>query len=579
MPKDQASPATLRVAIGQWSNAGVKPINQDFFGALVPEGSALALKGVVAAIADGITPSPVSHIAAETSVKALLTDYYATSDAETVKTAASKVIAATNSWLHAQSQHARQSNPDHGHICTLSALVLKARKGHLFHIGDSRVWRLSGETFEPLTEDHRVTLGGQSYLGRAMGLGHNVEIDYRSFDLAPGDIFVMTTDGVHEFWDMRAAARLLAGAAPGDAALAEAARAIGEEALGAGSDDNLTIQILRIEGLPDAGGADLLDGATQLPLIELPKPGDVLDGWRVIRPLHQNARSHVFLAEDAAHRRVALKFPALEMAQDPETRRRMMMEEWVARRLASPHLLSAPMAGARSGFYTVTDYVEGQSLRQWMHDHPKPKLEAVRAILEQVVRGMTHLHRREMLHQDIRPENILIDSEGTVKLIDFGSTYVSGVHEAAPDLDDPILGTMQYTAPEYFSGEPVSWQAELFSLGVIAYEMLSGDLPYGTTVSRVRSARDRMALRYRNLDLRDGMPDWVDLALERATNPDPTRRQTSLTEFVADLRRPSDDYVARNRRPLMARDPLTFWKSLSAFLALIVVILLVRLAS
>lgn len=316
-----------------------------------------------------------------------------------------------------------------------------------------------------------------------------------------------------------------------------------------------------------------------MPLIELPKPGDVLDGWRVIRPLHQNARSHVFLAEDAAHRRVALKFPALEMAQDPETRRRMMMEEWVARRLASPHLLSAPMAGERSGFYTVTDYVEGQSLRQWMHDHPKPELEAVRAILEQVVRGMTHLHRREMLHQDIRPENILIDSEGTVKLIDFGSTYVSGVHEAAPDLDDPILGTMQYTAPEYFSGEPVSWQAELFSLGVIAYEMLSGDLPYGTTVSRVRSARDRMALRYRNLELRDGMPDWVDLALERATKPDPTRRQTSLTEFVADLRRPSDDYVARNRRPLMARDPLMFWKSLSAFLALIVVILLVRLAS
>lgn len=241
MPKDQASPATLRVAIGQWSNAGVKPINQDFFGALVPEGSALALKGVVAAIADGITPSPVSHIAAETSVKALLTDYYATSDAETVKTAASKVIAATNSWLHAQSQHARQSNPDHGHVCTLSALVLKARKGHLFHIGDSRVWRLSGETFEPLTEDHRVALGGQSYLGRAMGLGHNVEIDYRSFDLAPGDIFVMTTDGVHEFWDMRAAARLLAEAVPGDAALAEAARVIGEEALGAGSDDNLTI--------------------------------------------------------------------------------------------------------------------------------------------------------------------------------------------------------------------------------------------------------------------------------------------------------------------------------------------------
>jgi serine/threonine protein phosphatase PrpC len=578
MPKDHA-PSTLRVAIGQWSSAGVKPVNQDFHGALVPEGSALALKGVVAAIADGITPSPVSHIAAETSVKALLSDYFATSDAETVKTAASKVIAATNSWLFAQSRHAQQSNPDHGHVCTLSALVLKARKAHLFHIGDSRIWRLASEGLEPLTEDHRVSLGGQSYLGRAMGLGHHVEIDYRSLDLAAGDVFVMTTDGVHEFWDMRAAARLLAGVAPGDDALNAAAQAIGEAALGAGSDDNLTIQILRIDGLPDPAAAEVLDGAAQLPLIGLPKPGDLLDGWRVIRALHQNARSHVFLAEDAAHRRVALKFPASEMAEDAETRRRMMMEEWVARRLSSPHLLSAPVAGARSGFYTVTDFVEGQSLRQWMHDHPKPDPEAVRAIIEQVTRGMVQLHRREMLHQDIRPENILIDPQGTVKLIDFGSTYVSGVHEAAPDLDDPILGTMQYTAPEYFSGEPVNWQAELFSLGVIAYEMLSGDLPYGTAVSRVRSARERMALRYRHLEPHDGLPDWVDLALERATHPDPARRQTSLTEFVADLRRPAADYVARHRRPLMARDPLMFWKSLSAFLALIVVILLVRLAS
>src|SRR5262249_9366359 len=147
----------LEVSIGQHSTKGRKEINQDFHGALVPEAPALGMKGIAIALADGISSSAVSHIAAETAVKSFLTDYYCTSEAWPVKTAAQRVIAATNAWLHAQTKRGPGLyDLDKGYICTLSAMVLKSRTAHLFHIGDSRIFRIAGNGLEQLTEDHRL---------------------------------------------------------------------------------------------------------------------------------------------------------------------------------------------------------------------------------------------------------------------------------------------------------------------------------------------------------------------------------------------------------------------------------------
>ena len=107
-----------------------------------------------------------------------------------------------------------------------------------------------------------------------------------------------------------------------------------------------------------------------------------------------------------------------------------MMEEWIARRIDSPHVLSAPpQTGERSHLYTVMDYVEGQTLAQWMRDNPEPELEKVRRLVEQIAAGVRAFHRREMVHRDLRPDNILIDSAGTVRIIDFGSARIAGIAE------------------------------------------------------------------------------------------------------------------------------------------------------
>ena len=564
MPKDTVT--TLQISIGQASLAGVKPVNQDFHGASVPTGQQLALKGAVLAIADGISTSDYSHIAAETAVKSLMTDYYATPDAWTVKTSASRVIAATNSWLHAQSGYAGISDADRGHVCTLAALIVKARTAHLFHVGDSRIWRVSGASLEPLTRDHQVALGGgETVLSRAIGVGHAVDIDYKAVPLEVGDTFLLTTDGAHGFWQPKQVTQWIAASNDLDAT----ARQILDAALEAGSNDNLTVQILRIDALPPAD--DQFDaGMFGLPIPSLPSDGAQIDGYTILRQLHGNHRSYIYLAKAPDGTKVALKIPSSDLREDKDALRRFVMEEWIARRLSSPHLMSAPPSGTRTGLYVVTDYIEGQSLRQWMQDNPKPDFEQVRDIIEQVIQGLRALHRREMLHQDIRPENIMITRDGVVKLIDYGSTYVAGVQEATPALEEGILGTLQYTAPEYFANEPVSWTAELFSLGVIAYEMLTGTLPYGTQVSRVRNARDRVRLRYRNArDDAHPMPDWLDEALHKAVHPDPARRHAHLSEFAADLRTPSLSHQTRHKKPLAERDPERFWKTVSGVLAIL----------
>ena len=568
--------AELSVALGQYSAAGNKTVNQDALGARHPSGSELDLKGVALAVADGISSSQVSEVAAETSVLSFISDYYATPDAWSVKTAASRVIAATNSWLHSQNRHAQTSNPDRGLVCTLSALVIKGREAHLFHVGDSRISRLTGNGLEPLTEDHVTVLSSEEqYLGRALGIQPRVEIDYTRVSLQDGDVFLLTTDGVHDFIDADTVSSALA-----DADLAGAARTLAEAALARGSDDNVTVQLARIDALP-AGASPAFDELEALPIPAPPRAGEHIDGFEILRTLNSTHRSHIYLARGAGGERVALKLPATETRDDAAQLRRFALEEWVARRIASAHVVKAAAAPAqRSAFYVVTEYVEGCTLRQWMADNPGPDLDSVREIAEQIARGLRALHRREIVHQDLRPENIMIDRNGTVKLIDLASASVAGIEESAPGTAGALPGTLQYTAPEYLSGDIISWRADQFSLGVIVYEMLTGRLPYGTQVAQVRSARDQRSLRYRPARGEDcPAPEWIDFALTRATHPDPLRRYDALSEFTADLRRPAAGYQPMRQRPLLERNPVRFWQSVAGGLAVIILLLLLRAGS
>lgn len=570
----------LTISVGQYSDRGRKETNQDFHGLVIPAEPLLSGKGIAVALADGISSSDVSHIASESAVKGFLEDYYCTSDAWSVKTSAQRVLDATNSWLHAQTRRGRDPyDRDRGYVCTFSAMVIKSATAHLFHAGDSRIWRLGGQTLEQLTEDHRIVVSSQqSYLGRALGINPQLEIDYLAVPVAVGDVFLLTTDGVHEYVPagfMAAAIRERAGD------LDRAAALIAQEALRRDSPDNLTLQILRIDSLPDPGADEVAGQISALALPPLPEARAMFDGYRIVRELHGSSRSHIYLATDPETQSpVVLKLPSIDLRQDPQYLRRFLMEEWVARRLNSAHVLRpCPPTRQRSYLYVATEFVDGQTLTQWMLDNPRPDLETVRGIVEQIARGLQAFHRMEMLHQDLRPENIMIDRTGTVKIIDFGAVRVAGVVESdTTGNHDDILGTMQYTAPEYFLGEGGSPGSDIFSLGVIAYQMLTGRLPYGAAVARARTKAALRKLAYMPvLDEERDIPAWIDPVLRKAVHPDPLRRYAELSEFTHDLRHPNPALAGRAAAPLIERNPLAFWKTVSLALALTVVVLLTML--
>ncbi|GGY18659.1 protein kinase [Massilia dura] len=570
-------PARLTLSIGQHTDPGRKAVNQDFHGSYVPREPQLSVKGAALAVADGIGSSDVSHIASETAVAAFLEDYYCTSDAWSVKTSVERVLAATNSWLHAQTQQGQgRYDKDRGYVCTLSAMVIKSNTAHLFHVGDTRICRVHAGALEPLTVDHRVSLSpGQSYLARALGVDAHLEIDYRTVSLQPGDLFMLASDGLHEHVSAAEVQEALSAGADLD----EAARLLVARALSNGSDDNITVQLVRVETLQAHDAGELLQQMAELPFPPQFEPRSEFDGYRIMRPLHGSSRSHVYLALDlATGESVAIKTPSIDLRDDPVYLERFLMEEWIARRIVSPHVIEPVVTERkRSYVYLVTEYIEGVTLAQWLRDRGKPDLDAVRDIVSQVSKGLRAFHRLEMLHQDIRPENVLVDRTGTARIIDFGSASVAGVMEMTPFSPGgggaTLAGAALYAAPEYFLGEPGTVRSDVFSLGLLAYHMLTGQLPYDVRIPQAKNRAAQRKLVYTPARGHDpSIPAWVDAAIEKAVSIDPHRRHEDVSEFVFDLHRPNHAFLARTRPPLIERNPVAFWKGMSFVLLLALVV-------
>ncbi|WP_434130372.1 protein kinase domain-containing protein [Methylocaldum sp. GT1BB] len=572
----------LRISVGQYSDKGRKETNQDFHGVCIPKEPQLSSKGIAIALADGISSSDVSQIASEAAVRSFLEDYFCTSDAWSVRKSAQRVLIATNSWLHSQTQQSQyRYDKDRGYVCTFSGMVIKSTTAHIFHVGDTRIYRLHDDALEQLTNDHRFWVSqDKSYLGRALGVNPQLEIDYRALPVEEGDIFLFATDGVYEY----ASPRFIINAIrEHEDDLDTAAKAIVDAAYQQGSPDNLTAQVVKIENLPKQNPDELYQQLTELPFPPILEARMVFDGYKIVREVHASSRSHVYLAVDnETGTPVIIKTPSIDLRGDPAYLERFLMEEWIARRINSAYVLKpCAQTRKRNYLYIVTEFIDGQTLTQWMIDNPRPDLETVRGIVEQIAKGLRAFHRLEMLHQDLRPDNIMIDRTGTVKIIDFGSTKVAGLTEITTAIErSHLLGTAQYTAPEYFLGESGTTYSDMFSLGVIAYQMLSGKLPYGAEVSKARTRAAQKKLAYHSvLDDDREIPAWIDDVLRKAVHPNPYQRYGELSEFIYDLRHPNQAFLNKTRPPLIERNPVVFWKSVSFILAITVVALLFKLTN
>ncbi len=568
-------PSNLTISLGQSTDKGIKAENEDSLGAIIPDDEQLEHKGIAIAIADGMSGCDAGKEASEMSVRMFLDDYYSTADSWTVKKAVVKVMTAMNQWLYSQGQ--RNYDSGKGMVTTFSACVLKSQTMHLFHVGDSRIYRLRDNDFVQLTQDHRIQVSKNTeYLSRALGIDINLNIDYRTTPMEVGDIYFLSTDGVHDFLND---ARLRALIQSNKTDFQKASEEIVGAAKEKGSDDNLSCQVFSIVALPEADKDEFYEKITRLPFPPELKEDCILDGYKIIRELNATSRSQVYLAQDTLaddFQKVVIKTPSVNYEDDPGYIDLFLQEEWVGKRLNSPHLIKTLGENRKKTLlYTVVEYIQGQTLKQWMVDNPQASIIQVRATLDQIARGLRCMHRMEMIHQDLKPDNVLIDKNNTVKIIDFGSTKIAGLAEVTSVIErQNIVGTASYSAPEYFQGHPGTRRSDIFSLGVIAYEMFTGKLPYGE-ISSEKAAKKKfkyISARTHN----PTVPEWIDSALKKATSPDPEKRYSLLSEFVADLAKPNNSLLNKPKQPLMERNPSIFWQAI-ALIELVVIGFLVFL--
>ncbi|EAT11709.1 protein kinase [Bermanella marisrubri] len=565
--------SSIAITAGQISSQGKKDENQDCIGLCIPNEPSLSLKGVAAIVADGVSASAAAKEASETSVRTFISDYYATPEAWSVKKSGQRVLSALNRWLVGQ-------GTIQGHLTTFSAVIFKSKKAFIFHVGDTRIYRLRGSDFECLTQDHETVVGDkQRYLYRAMGMSQSLDMDYREEALHQGDIFFLSSDGIHDYIDEQSIRAQLIGHRHHDKeSIQDLTEILVKQALSAGSHDNLSCQIIRVDQLSLDNADPFYDSLTELPFPPPLSVGDRIDGYEVDSIIHESQRSQVYKVCDCENQQYyILKTPSLNYLDDPAYIERFSTEQWIGKRIENPYVVKTlTPTKPPSALYTLMEYIDGVRLDKWMMHHPKAEPQEVVRIAELLSRAIRAFHRKDILHQDIKPENIIIQADGIPKIIDFGACYVAGINEIdTPYSREQALGTADYSAPETRFGDNKSFASDQFSLAVVIYEMLTAKLPFDGKLANINHERKVSSLQYESACLHNPLvPPWMDKAIEKALSPQASQRYESLSEFIYDLKKPNPKLVARGQQPLIHRYPILLWKCISAIQAVIILGLL-----
>ncbi|MBT3134262.1 protein kinase [Alteromonas sp. ALT199] len=612
------SPLPSKFRVSAYSTRGVKAINQDAYAFHVASDE--LSQSSVFVIADGVSSSTVSQVASDFATRQFIKLFKIAPEQWSIKNRAETIIKELNALLYTRTQKSPFCyTPEKGYVCTLSVAIVTGSHVDVFHVGDSQVqvMQKGAKSAKLLTQPHRQISESdptQTYLSNALGVKASIDIDHSSLTLNSSSAFALSTDGVYEFIALPSILNKINSA---NSLSENQAALVVHEAFSKGSDDNLTLLLVKvdIEHPIVASDRNLDSGANSSPSSTQTSPGvntpeldtqrtnaavpntdasylntqlagqegeestapnletgDEIDDLKLERQLYTSARSHVFIAtiasSNGSHTNdpVVVKTPATDFTQSPEMLNAFLIESWFSRRVSSAHVMKSPtftdlgLPHSPSAFYSVSEYVQGQTLAQWAVDNPTPTLEQIRNIIEQVGNGLQALHRQGILHRDLRLENIMISEQGHCTIIDLGSAALVD----APSLysSAPIPGAALFAAPEYFLGNVGTERSDLFSLAVLTYFLLCGRYPYHTKLAHCRTLSEQKKLKYETaLDPKRAIPTWIDSALKRALHVNPDKRYSSLSEFIYSLRYPNPSQQMAYE-PLVKRHPLFVYKAL-----------------
>lgn len=566
---------SLSIDCGASTDKGVKPLNEDAVGLFVPDNPhQLKYKGICLLVADGVSTAEAGKEASESTVNGFIEDYYNTPDTWSVGYSAENIVSAINLRLFRKSLKYKVDGK--GFLCTLCAVVVKSRTAHVFHVGDSRVYLLRQGELKQLTSDHSVTLRkGEEFLSRAVGMDTQLNLEYNKFTLEEGDILLASSDGMHTFVSEEDIISVLS------LSLDSAARSslLCQKAIENGSDDNISAVVGQVQQLDGENIDDFSARLTRLPFPPALEAGMKIDGFRVLGEIYASSRSQLYRVEDIDSGEVmVMKTPSLNYEDDNHYIDRFIQEEWVGKRIESPYLVSVKQIKREKKFlYYLLELVEGETLEKWMEKNPQPEPSVAINIIEQIALGLSALHRNDTVHQDLRPANVMINDQGQLKIVDFGSVYVASLAEVfVPIQHEGVLGTASYADPNYLLGKNSATQGDLYALATIAYELFTGHLPYGETIEECRTAMDYDRLRYHHASYYNHIiPLWFDRALEKGVKFDLSERYLSIADFIKDLKNPNPDFLRDDPKIELTKSPLLFWQAMSAFWILMLLLMVV----
>jgi serine/threonine protein kinase len=300
-----------------------------------------------------------------------------------------------------------------------------------------------------------------------------------------------------------------------------------------------------------------------------------VDGYALKALISDGRYSRLFGAVDEVEGgEAALKFPKPQVAAVAAHHAAFVREAWVGAHVHSPwvaQILQLPFR-RQTSLYTVMPLYQGELLETRLERRPAMNLEEGRAIGVGLARGIAALHRLGVIHRDIKPDNVILEGGGKLKLVDFGVVRVPGWEDFPPE---DVPGTAAYMAPEMFKGEAGNEATDLYALGVTMFRAFTSEFPYGNPDGTSPPRRDRpkdLAV------LRPDLPAWLGAVLARAIATDPAERFRDAMEFAAEMEAGPPLAPAPSRRPqtLLERAPARFWQGVAALLALALALSLIR---
>ena len=470
----------------------VRTVNEDAHGFWQPESiEEKRSRGAIAVLADGVGGQAHGEIASRLAVDTVLKVFRVAREGLAPTQLIAQAVDAANLAVYDQNVESRGKTQM---ATTVAIAVFRNNQVTVGNVGDSRVYLIQKGVIRQLSTDHsyvgmqrkfgliseREALASEqrSILTRSIGQEPMTRVDCDEATVTKGDFVVLCCDGLYTCVSDSEISDIVCRVSP-----EEAARQLVALAEKRGAQDNISVQVIRVdrvEAVSNYRGAPVYHEQTQPVAAGEFYPGQVVDNrFEIAEVISRSGMAVIYRALDReSSGEVAIKVPHMQYESDPGFFGRFQREEEIGRTLNHPFLLKFIPVANKSRPYIVTEYLKGYTLAHLMTTmRPMPEADALK-IGSRMCDALDHMHRLNIIHRDLKPANIMLCYDGTLRIMDFGIAKAIQGRRLTFTGFTPAMGTPDYMAPEQVKGKRGDARTDVYSVGAILYEMLSGTSPF-----------------------------------------------------------------------------------------------------